>query len=80
MRFTYRIFACKVLLVIAGIAWCVAIVRRLRDDIKDVRNPADPESRYVVIGFWAVTVLIAFVLATSGVGVIRQFFTIITDW
>jgi hypothetical protein len=60
------VFTFKVMRVIVGVAWCVAIVRRLGEDIATVRDPPDPESRYVVISFWVVTAVIALLLATSG--------------
>jgi hypothetical protein len=63
----------KFLLVIAGICWCVAIVRRRHEDLATLRNPRDRVDRNVVIGLWAGTAVVLALLVTLGVGVVAEF-------
>ena len=64
--------ALKLFLLIGGVLWCAAIVRRSREDATAVRSPNDAGERYVVIGYWCVTALVAVLLVTFGLGVLGE--------
>lgn len=71
--FRYSWFAANVVLLIAGIAWCIAILARWREDLATLRNSSDPVEQWVVIGYWTVTAIVLLLLATYGFGTLREF-------
>lgn len=73
----YRWQSIKFLLVIAGICWCVAIVRRRHEDLAAFRKSGNLVDRNVVIAFWAVTAVVLVLLLTLGVGVIADFWAML---
>ena len=62
-------FAFKVILVIAGVWWCIEIFRRRHRDLEDFWQRNDPVIRRVVIGYWFATAVILVLLLTYGIGV-----------
>ena len=66
-------FAFKVILVIAGVSWCVEVFRRRHRDIEDFRQRDDPVTRGVVVGYWIATAVVIVLLCTFGVSVAREF-------
>jgi hypothetical protein len=63
----------RLALFIIGIWWCVEVSKRLRDDISLVRDPAIEGTRKgVVIGIWAGTALLLFMMIFTAVGIVAR--------
>jgi hypothetical protein len=69
----YRWQSLKFLLVIAGVCWCVALLRRRNEDIAAFRETGNRVDRNVAIGIWAATAVVLLLLLTLGVSVVAEF-------
>ena len=54
-----RIIALLIALALLGGWWCWAIIRRLPDDLEQVRCGDDPIHRGVIIAYWVFTMPVA---------------------
>lgn len=57
--FSFSPLLFKVILLIAGISWCIAIFNRRYEDIETLKVSNDKVEKSVIIGFWIVTALTA---------------------
>ena len=71
MIFRFRMFFPMVLIII-GIIWCAEIAKRWRDDWTTFRNGKEPFDKSIVVGYWFVTAIIGYFLATSGLDYILR--------
>jgi hypothetical protein len=53
-------------LLVSAVVWVVVVVKRLPRDIHEVLSPEYPADRYVVLFYWALTVVLAVPLVTFG--------------
>ena len=72
MRYHYYGPGFQVLLLIAGIAWCVQAWQRLPNDLADVWRSKDALTRRLVVGYWVATGLILAGLVGFGPGVLMR--------
>ena len=80
MAFTRYWLAFKIILIIAGIYWCIAIFQRRHDDITTIRESDEPADRYIVYGFWAVTLVILILLLAFGIPTLVECYRMAVDW
>ena len=73
MRYHYSGLGFQLLLLIAGIAWCVQAWQRLPGDMANVRRSKDALTRRLVVGYWVATGLILAGLMEFGPGVVVRF-------
>ncbi len=52
-------FFAKVVLLIIGISWCIAIFNRRHEDIEALKVSNDKVEKSVIVGFWIFTAFIA---------------------
>ena len=62
-----------------GMYWCYEVIGRWRSDLEDVREVDDNLRRAVIIGIWAVTVVIAIFVINFAIGLITNIVTGIRD-
>lgn len=69
------------LLVVLGIFWCYAIIKRLPSDLKELREVEEKPRKAAIIIIWAITAVIAIAIVTSSfplahriISAIRSFF------
>jgi hypothetical protein len=51
---------------VLGLWWCYEVICRFRDDVQEIRQCDETVRRVVIVGIWAVTVLIAIPLVLYG--------------
>ena len=56
-------------LLIAGVWWCKEILGRFRDDVAELKDP-DATRRGVIIGLWAATAVILFLMGSFIWGIV----------
>ncbi len=56
----------KLFVIVFGIAWCVAIFKRWRSDLRDFREAQGGATRAVLVSYWALTALILFCVISFG--------------
>jgi len=54
-----------VALLVLGVVWCKEVIGRFRNDVEELRGCEDKVRKAVIVGMWAVTVLIALMVVTS---------------
>ncbi len=54
-----------------SVYWCKEILGRLPQDIEEFKSPKDETSRPVILAYWALTGLAAFVIFTFVLMIIR---------
>ena len=59
LRFRFSWLACELVLMIAGIWWCVEAFGRREEDLRTLRESKDRVVRRLVIGYWVVTAGVA---------------------
>lgn len=65
-----------------GVMWCYQVVRRFREDVREIRELKEGVRTGVIIFFWVLTVLIAILLIRYGLTAIHgtvSFFRIFAD-
>lgn len=72
MTFYRYWFAFKIILIIAGICWCVTIFQRRHQDLEDFKQNSDPADRYIVVGYWVTTAIIASLLIAFVPGEVKR--------
>jgi len=60
----------QALLFALGVYWCYKVIARLRDDLEQLREGESKITKAVIVGFWALTVVIAILVINFAVGVI----------
>lgn len=55
-----------------GVYWCYKVIARLRDDFEELWEVEDKTRKVVIVGVWAVTVVIAIFVTNFAVGVIGR--------
>ncbi|HUQ70766.1 MAG TPA: hypothetical protein VM165_14650 [Planctomycetaceae bacterium] len=75
MRFHYGRYglATRVLLIIAGVWWCVETLRTFPDDLKEFRTTKVADVRWAMLASWAITVLVMTGLVLFTPGVVMEF-------
>ena len=56
-------------LLVLGVLLCMAILRRWREDLERLREPADQADRPVVIIMWSIAVVVAFLCIRFGINI-----------
>jgi hypothetical protein len=69
----FNVFAMAGLYII-GVLWCYEIVRRFREDVKEIREVKEFTRKAAIIFIWALTVIIAIVLIKYTRVMIKEFF------
>lgn len=75
--FGWRLFLAA--LFIFGVYWCYEVIRRLRDDIQELREVKETTRRAVIIIIWAVTVVIAILLVRYSVVIIARLASLVRE-
>lgn len=52
-------------LFVLGVIWCKEVISRFRSDVEELRGCEDKVRKAVIVGIWAVTVLIALMVIIS---------------
>jgi hypothetical protein len=73
VRFTRYGLAGRVILVIAGVWWCVETLRRFPDDLREFRTTKVADVRWAMLASWAITVLVMTGLVFFTPGVVLEF-------
>ena len=60
----------QALLFALGVYWCYKVIARLHDDLEQLREGESKITKAVIVGFWALTVVIAILVINFAVGVI----------
>ncbi len=68
----FNVFAMAGLYII-GVLWCYEIVRRFREDVKEIREVKEFSRKGAIIFIWALTVIIAIVLIKYSMVIIKEF-------
>ncbi len=55
-----------------GAGWCYAVFKRWRSDLEELREVKDIVRKVVILGIWAVTVVIAILVVNFAGGVIGK--------
>ena len=68
-----------VILYVLGVYWCYEVVRRFRDDVKELREFKVALRSVVIIIIWALTIVIAIVLVRYTVVIISRLASFIRE-
>lgn len=68
----FNVFAMAGLYVL-GVLWCYEIIRRFREDVKEIREVKEFSRKAAIIFIWAITVIIAIVLIKCSRVIINEF-------
>ena len=59
-------------LYIFGLLWCCQVVRRFRDDVREIREMRDSARTGAIVFIWLLTVIIAIPLTWYGIAAVRE--------
>lgn len=59
-----------VALLVLGVIWCKEVIGRWRSDVEELRGCEDKVRKAVIVGIWAVTLLIALMVIISAGGLL----------
>ena len=62
----------QALLFALGVYWCYAVIVRFSDDIKELSEVEDRIRKAVIVGIWAVTVVIAILVVKFVISVVGR--------
>ena len=62
----------QAILLALGIWWCKEVLSRWREDVAKLREPDDQADRAVVVIFWGITAVVAFLCIRFAVGLGRS--------
>ncbi len=68
----FNVFAMAGLYII-GVLWCYEIIRRFREDVKEIREVKEFTRKAAIIFIWAITVIIAIVLIKYTRVMVKEF-------
>jgi hypothetical protein len=68
----FNVFAMAGLYII-GVLWCYEIVRRFREDVKEILEVKEFTRKAAIIFIWAITVIIAIVLIKYTRVMVKEF-------
>jgi hypothetical protein len=60
-------------LYVCGVYWCYEVIGRLREDLKELREPDENVRKAAIIIIWFITVAIAVILVISTKIIITRF-------
>jgi hypothetical protein len=69
----------KATLLVIGIYWCYKVFGRWRSDLEDLRKVDDTLEKAVIIGIWALTIVIAILVINFAVGFIGNIVSAIRE-
>ena len=67
------------ILLALGVVWCYHVIKRWRSDLEELREVEDTTRRLVIVGMWAVTVVIAVLVVNFAVGLIMAIVSALGD-
>ena len=67
----FNVFAMAGLYII-GVLWCYEIVRRFREDVKEILEVKEFTRKAAIIFIWAITVIIAILLIKYSMVIIKE--------
>ena len=68
----------QALLFALGVYWCYKVIARLHDDLEQLREGESKITKAVIVGFWALTVVIAIIMVSFAIPVIGRIISAIS--